>query len=78
MRDPPNFGGGLTVAGTYLVLRHLSGESAVLNRGSQVSKVSHELSLNHTDRRKGAEFTYTQITLLFNIACLEAILSLYY
>lgn len=34
MRDPSNFGVSHTVAGTYLVLRHLSGVSAVLNRGS--------------------------------------------
>lgn len=69
MRYPPSFGGSHPVAGTYLVLRHLSGVSAVvLNRGSQVSKISHELSLNHTERRKGAEFTHTQTTLLFNIA----------
>lgn len=49
----PNIWGGVgwshTLAGTYLVSIWLSGLSAVvLNKGSQVSKMSHELTLNHT------------------------------
>lgn len=59
------------MAGTDLVPIQLSGLSAiVLNRESQVSKMSHELTKSHT-RRKEAEFTPI---LLFSMAHLKALL----